>query len=98
MDYTFDWDSEKAHSNFKKHRVSFEEASTLFRDPLARIWYDEKHAEVEDRYLAFGYSSRQQALIVSFLLRDPGRIRLISARRATRKEVRNHEKNENHAG
>ena len=98
MDYLFDWDAGKALSNQKKHRVSFEEASTVFRDPLARIWFDEDHAEAEDRYLVVGFSARQRPVIVSFLLRDPGQIRIISARNATRKEVRRHEEDEDYSG
>ena len=81
----FEWDPEKAERNLAKHGVSFHEAGTVFGDPLAITFSDPDHSEEDDRFLTFGHSSEQQLLVVSHA--DRGEItRIISARRATRKE------------
>ncbi|MFY9341305.1 MAG: BrnT family toxin [Planctomycetota bacterium] len=85
MDPQFTWDRDKAAANLRKHGVSFEEAVTAFRDPLARIHDDLHHSHEEHREILVGHSARGRLLLVSFTER--GRtVRLISARRATRNE------------
>lgn len=86
----FEWDLEKATANLNKHGVAFPEAATVFGDPLAITYSDPDHAEDEDRFLTFGHSSEGRLLVVSHT--DRGRsTRIISARRATRKEKKLYE-------
>ena len=82
---TFEWDPLKAKSNFWKHRVSFEEASTALLDPLSKTDLDPDHSITEHRFITFGISARQRLLVVSYT-EAAGVIRLISARLATRRE------------
>ena len=86
----FEWDSAKAAKNFRKHRVLFEEASSVFYDPLAVTGADPDHSEAEDRLITFGVSSAGRLLVVSHTERGEA-IRIISARRATRRERRIYE-------
>ncbi len=79
----FDWDSKKAHANLKKHGVSFDEAQTVFNDPLACLFDDEWSSIGELRELIIGYSIAKKLLIVSFTERTDETIRLISARQLT---------------
>jgi len=88
--YVFEWDPVKAAANVKKHRVAFDEASTVFGDPLGLLMPDPDHSEEEERYLLLGVSTQQRLLVVAFAERPP-RTRLISARRATRRERRRYE-------
>ncbi len=81
----FDWDENKALSNLSKHGVSFEEAKTVFDDPLYVDFYDPNHSEEEDCYLIVGESSQRRLLIASYTERG-NLIRLISAREVTRTE------------
>lgn len=81
----FEWDESKAERNQSKHGVSFEEAKTVFYDPLYVDFYDPDHAEDEERYLIVGESSRGRVLIVSYTERGNS-TRLISAREVTRAE------------
>ena len=90
MGYTFEWDPQKAESNRRKHRVTFDEGSTVFGDPLAILLRDPDHSVGEKRYLLLGMSNRRRLLVVAFAERPP-RTRLISARRATRQERRRYE-------
>ena len=90
MGYIFEWDWKKAESNARKHGVTFEEASTVFADPLGLLMPDPDHSLSEERYLVLGRSNRQRLLVVAFAERPP-RTRLISARRATRRERRCYE-------
>ena len=90
MGYLFEWDTEKAAANLKKHDVTFDEASTVFGDPLAILIPDPDHSVVEQRYLLLGMSNRHRLLVVAHAERPP-RTRLISARRATPKERRTYE-------
>lgn len=84
---TFSWDDRKNKANQKKHGVSFEEAQTLFFDENAIEYFDPDHSEEEDRYLMLGFSYRLRVLVVSHSLQKNGsEIRIISARRATKKE------------
>jgi uncharacterized protein len=81
----FEWNESKAASNVSKHGVSFEEAKTVFDDPLYVDFYDPAHSDDEDRYLIVGASDRRRLLIVSYTERG-SLIRLISAREVTRTE------------
>lgn len=90
MSYEFEWDPAKAASNSKDHKVSFDEASTVFGDPLSMLMADPDHSEEEDRYLLLGTSIQGRLLVVSFAERPP-RTRLISVRVATRRERRQYE-------
>ena len=90
MGYEFEWDPVKAASNLKDHGVSFEEASSVFADPLAMLMVDPDHSIDEERYVLLGESSRRNLLVVAFAERPP-RTRLISAREATRHERREYE-------
>jgi uncharacterized DUF497 family protein len=82
----YEWDSSKAAANLKKHRVAFTEAATVFLDPLALTYQDPDHSEGEQRYITLGESTRGRVILVAHLDRGD-RIRIISARRATRKEA-----------
>jgi uncharacterized DUF497 family protein len=88
----FEWDAKKAAENGKKHGVTFEEALTVFADPLARIFDDPDHSEDERRELLIGQSASQRLLVVSFTTREP-RTRIIGAREATARERRDYEEN-----
>ncbi len=90
MPIRFEWDLEKAESNRRKHRVSFEEAATAFGDPLSLTIPDPTHSVGEDRYLLLGQTFRGRLIVVSHLERN-GSIRVISARLATRREQMNYE-------
>lgn len=87
----FEWDEEKAESNFQKHEVSFEEAETVFGDFFARIFEDEKHSFRERGNIIVGHSIQNRLLIISFTERENDTIRIISARETTPKERRKHE-------
>ena len=87
----FEWDPRKAALNFVKHRVSFEEATTAFRDPQSTSAADPDHSADEDRFIAVGLSSGGRMLAVSFTGRKDS-IRIISARRATKDEREIYEK------
>ena len=85
----FSWDSRKARSNESKHRVSFEEAQTVFFDEQALLLEDPDQSAAEERFLLLGLSSAVRALLVCHCVREGGDlIRIISARRVTRGEER----------
>lgn len=86
----FEWDAAKAADNVRKHRVSFEEAATVFGDSLGRIFDDPDHSQAEHRELLIGCSAQNRIVIVSFTERA-SRIRIISARRATDRERHDYE-------
>jgi uncharacterized DUF497 family protein len=86
----FEWDENKAEINLSKHHVSFREASTVFGDPLSLTQYDPDHSDDEDRYITMGESSDGRLLVVSHTDRED-RIRIISARRATRRDRKAYE-------
>ncbi len=86
----FEWDREKAKKNLKKHNVSFDEAMTVFYDPLSATFDDPDHSVGEQRYITIGYSSRSRLLVVSYAEREDT-IRIISARPATAHERKRHE-------
>ena len=82
-----EWDEKKSKINFKKHGVSFEEAQTVFFDPLAKVASDPDHSQSEERFLAIGYSSFHRLLIVVHCIRCEGEVlRIISARKLTKSE------------
>ena len=93
----FEWDEAKATSNLKKHRVSFDEAVTVFYDPLAASFADPDHSDDESRLVTVGYSAQGRLLVVCHVDRT-GVARLINARHATRRERRRHESEESHRG
>jgi uncharacterized DUF497 family protein len=86
----FDWDAAKERKNFRKHRVTFAEAQTVFDDPVARIEDDPDHSEIEQREQVIGYSAAGRLLIVSFVQRGQV-LRIISARRVDSRERKHHE-------
>jgi uncharacterized protein len=88
----FEWNTSKAAFNLNKHGVSFEEAQTVFDNPLAFIFEDEAHSITEHREIIIGHSHRNRLLLVSFTER-PNAIRIISARLVTRKEREDYEQN-----
>jgi uncharacterized DUF497 family protein len=84
---SFSWDDLKNKANQAKHRVSFEEAQSVFFDEHAIEYYDPDHSNSEDRFLMLGLSYKVRVLVVSYTLRiDGDEIRIISARKATKKE------------
>jgi uncharacterized protein len=84
---SFEWDPAKARANLKKHGVSFEEAQSVFHDEFAVQFFDEEHSSDEERFLMLGMSVDANVLIVCHCERSDGNvIRIISARKATRKE------------
>ncbi len=87
----FDWDIEKAATNFKKHGVSFEEAKTVFADFLARIFDDEQHSFEENQNGIVERSAKNRLLIISYTERENDTIRIISARETTPSERRKYE-------
>ena len=81
----FEWDPEKAAANVRRRRVSFNEAATVLEDPLSTTFPDEAHSEGEMRFVTVGVSQRGRLLVVAHTERNDT-IRIISARRATRRE------------
>jgi hypothetical protein len=81
----FEWDPQKAEANFKKHGISFQEAATVFGDPLAITFPDPDHSEEENRQITFGLSLQKRLMVVSHTQRR-NRTRIISARPISRKE------------
>jgi len=86
----FEWDGNKASASIKKHHVSFDEAVTVFYDPLAATFEDADHSHDESRLVTVGYSARGRLLVVCHVERG-GAVRLISARRSTARERKRHE-------
>ncbi len=81
----FEWDPEKASSNLRKHKVSFEEASTALSDPMAATGTDPDHSIGEFRYVTFGISERDRLLVVAHTEQNET-VRIISARLASKRE------------
>ena len=86
----FEWHGPKAAANVAKHKVTFEEATTVFGDPLGRIADDPRHSQEEERFVLLGQSSRRRLIVVLFTERGEA-LHLISARKATRREQREYE-------
>lgn len=89
----FEWDPAKAASNIRKHGVSFDEAVTVFKDPLAFIFDDTAHSEQEHREIIIGPSALRRMILVCFVERIENTVRIISARSATRQEITDYEEN-----
>ena len=81
----FEWSAAKSAANLRKHRVSFEEAASVFGDALALTFADPNHSVGEERWLTFGLSRNRRLLVISHIERG-GRVRIISAREATKHE------------
>lgn len=93
MSQQFEWDPVKANLNLAKHRISFQEASTVFDDPLFITFLDEEHSTDEERYITLGLSRSKDLLLVAHT--DRGETtRIISARKATKNEQRFYEEAE----
>ena len=90
MPLGFEWDDDKAKSNLAKHGVGFEEAATVFADPLSWTIPDPAHSQVEDRFVIIGSSYHGKLLVVVHTERGDN-IRVISARRASRQERKAYE-------
>ncbi len=92
MRYLFDWDPAKDRMNIRKHRVSFRQAATIFRDPEQVSIYDDKHSDEEDRWITLGIDIFGVVRVVVHtaeeVAADVMRIRIISARRASKNELR----------
>jgi uncharacterized protein len=91
MDLVFEWDPRKDQENQKKHRITFLEATSAFGDGLARIFADADHCTDEQREIIVGHSKAKRLLLVCFTEPEEGRVRIISARRATRREQQDYE-------
>lgn len=90
MGFIFQWDKRKARRNLREHKVSFEEASTVFGDVLSRTIEDPLHSDEEDRYVIIGQSAHGRLLVVVHTIRGDN-IRIISARVATPRERQDYE-------
>ena len=90
MQYNFEWDPKKAKTNKVKHKVSFELSATVFKDPKALSIYDDEHSGHEDRWITLGLASNSSLLVVHHTFKhidgDNVAIRIISSRKATKKE------------
>jgi uncharacterized DUF497 family protein len=82
----FEWDSTKNASNEKKHGLSFDEAKTVFSDDFARLIADPDHSKEEERFILLGSSIESNLLIVCHCIRDEDTVRIISARKADKRE------------
>jgi hypothetical protein len=95
--YTFEWDPVKAKQNLKKHRISFDRAAEVVLDPVAVSIFDEEHSGDEERWATLGKDRQGRVLILvhTFLeiSAEECRVRIISARKATRREIRQYEEN-----
>lgn len=86
----FEWHRAKAEENLRKHGVSFDEAVTIFYDPLSATFNDEEHSADEARWITVGYSARARLPVVAHTERG-ATVRIVSARRATARERKRHE-------
>ena len=93
----FEWDPNKAKENLEIHGVSFDEAGTAFRDTLSLAIYDPLHSEEEDRFVLLGNSHKDRLLVLVHTVRGDN-IRLISARKASKKERKQYEGNAKKSG
>jgi uncharacterized protein len=91
----FDWDKEKARANVFKHGVAFEEALSVFGDPLAMTLFDDKHSDDEERWITLGLNNQGRLIVVVHTYNELDalrvQIRIISARPATRREARQYQ-------
>jgi len=97
MKLIFDWDAKKARSNIKKHKISFDEAKTIFLDSYLVTYPDRLHSFYEERYISIGYSTRNRILLAVHTEHEEAEntivIRIISSRKATPEERKNYEEN-----
>ncbi len=93
MDFVFEWDEKKAQINLKKHKVSFDEAQTVFVDYLSVIKPDAEHSDFEERMLIMGMTYKSRVVVVSYA-EHGDKIRLISTRKATRNERKQYEEDD----
>ena len=93
MEFIFEWDNNKAEINKRNHKISFDEAQTVFFDYHSIMKPDVEHSTAEERLLIIGTSNKNQLVVVSYTERSD-KIRLISARKATRNERRQYEKDD----
>ena len=95
MRYDFEWDTRKAKSNFQKHEVSFERTTTIFRDPNLLSIPDDEHSDFEERWITIGLDENGILLVFSHTFQDLSatvcKIRIISARKATKSEEEQYE-------
>ena len=91
MEVSFAWDETKARENLRKHHVAFEEARSVVQDENALRFFDPEHSTREDRFLMLGMSAKQRVLIVCHCFRESDSvIRIISARKADKREAKNY--------
>lgn len=92
VQYDLEWDPEKARQNRRKHRVSFEQGATVFRDPRAASLYDNEHSQTEDRWVTLGVSAGGGLLVVNHTFEEIDashvRIRIFSCQKATSDQIR----------
>ena len=95
--YQFEWDTAKARQNAKKHRITFERGATIFLDPSALSLFDEQHREDEERWITLGVDHTGTLLVICHTYREEAeksaRVRLISARKATKNETKQYQRN-----
>ena len=95
MNFYFDWDANKAQTNFKKHKITFENATDIFRDPLALSIYDELHSKDEARWITMGTTKSGIIIVVVHTYNELNlkdiQIRIISARKATKNEIKQYQ-------
>lgn len=95
MRYDFEWDAKKAQSNIRKHKVSLDQATSIFRDPNLLSIPDESHSDSEERWVTMGLGDKGFLLVISHTFvsqrTDSARIRIISARKATKEEIKQYE-------
>ena len=95
LNYNFEWDPNKADKNFKKHKIRFENAAEIFLDPFALSIFDDEHSIDEDRYITIGLVKNDNLIVVVHTFvefeRDQIRIRIISARKASKKEIKQYQ-------
>ena len=95
MGLRFEWDPAKADSNLRKHGLAFDEAATVFADPLAVIFDDDAHSSTETREIIIRHSVLGRLVVASFVQGSRSGVRIISARTATRTERREYEEDRN---
>lgn len=95
LKYNFEWDINKAKLNVKKHKISFERAAEIFLDPFSISIFDDEHSLQEERWITIGKNSDEVVLVLVHTFSQQGNdqynIRIISARRATKKEIKQYE-------
>lgn len=91
----FEWDAKKAATNVKKHGVTFDEATTVFADPLAAIFDDEEHSEAERREIIIGHSTLNRLILVCFVELEEDYVRIFGARPSSKSEREDYEENTN---